>query len=177
MRRPKLKPKMKFRRWLYPDEKEELRVWRTRRGLRPIAEGRHAWDRISDLLRGFWRTVGFHGCKTRQSGLGKERTLELLRSMAGFNPGFRHRMALEDLRSDFDRRKKKIHRLESHQVCFACGAPATCRHHLIQLQKGGPNTKRNVVSLCNQCHAEIHPWLKTTRRFAAAPLCQPNQGK
>jgi 5-methylcytosine-specific restriction endonuclease McrA len=40
-----------------------------------------------------------------------------------------------------------------------CGKIAGARHHIIALGKGGDNRKRNIVSLCNECHAEIHPWL------------------
>lgn len=46
------------------------------------------------------------------------------------------------------------------QSCHACQVQrATIRHHIIQLQHGGSNRQRNVVYLCGQCHAEIHPWL------------------
>lgn len=44
--------------------------------------------------------------------------------------------------------------------CFACPRPARVRHHVIQLQNGGDNSKENRVSLCEECHSEIHPWLK-----------------
>lgn len=44
--------------------------------------------------------------------------------------------------------------------CFVCGLWARLRHHIIQLQHGGSNSKKNIVALCDDCHAEIHPWLK-----------------
>lgn len=45
--------------------------------------------------------------------------------------------------------------------CFACNSrPSEARHHIIQLQHGGPNMTHNVVNVCAPCHAEIHPWLK-----------------
>jgi len=43
--------------------------------------------------------------------------------------------------------------------CFVCRVRAQARHHLIQLQNGGINSKSNLVHLCNPCHAQIHPWL------------------
>jgi hypothetical protein len=47
-----------------------------------------------------------------------------------------------------------------HSKCFACIKPSNCRHHIIQIQHGGLNSHKNLICLCNQCHAEIHPWLK-----------------
>lgn len=46
------------------------------------------------------------------------------------------------------------------RVCFACAEPATVRHHIIQLQHGGTNVATNLLPLCEECHADIHPWLK-----------------
>lgn len=45
--------------------------------------------------------------------------------------------------------------------CFACGARRGCAwHHVIQIQHGGSNYLRNLVSVCEACHLEIHPWLR-----------------
>ncbi len=33
------------------------------------------------------------------------------------------------------------------------------RHHIIQLQHGGNNGRKNRIALCEVCHNEIHPWL------------------
>jgi len=44
--------------------------------------------------------------------------------------------------------------------CFVCSDPAEIRHHVVWLKNGGSNSKQNLVSLCNDCHGEIHPWLK-----------------
>ena len=44
--------------------------------------------------------------------------------------------------------------------CWAChGVKATSRHHIIQVQHGGGNDDRNIVPLCDGCHAEVHPWM------------------
>ena len=65
-------------------------------------------------------------------------------------------------RVEFNEIKKTLHRpeLKINTKCFVCLCQAHCRHHIIQLQNGGLNQKKNIVSLCNSCHAEIHPWLK-----------------
>lgn len=46
-------------------------------------------------------------------------------------------------------------------ICQLCegNTVAQCRHHVVQLQHGGFKGGRNVVFLCNNCHALIHPWL------------------
>ena len=47
--------------------------------------------------------------------------------------------------------------------CWAChGVKATSRHHIIQVQHGGGNDDRNIVPLCDGCHAEVHPWMDAT---------------
>lgn len=65
-------------------------------------------------------------------------------------------------RIDFNDAKAKLHRSNRmiNTKCFVCLGKANCRHHIIQLQNGGLNQKKNLVSLCNKCHSDIHPWLK-----------------
>lgn len=36
----------------------------------------------------------------------------------------------------------------------------TIFHHVVLLKHGGTNHRLNVVSICNACHEEIHPWLR-----------------
>ncbi len=51
--------------------------------------------------------------------------------------------------------------IEAH--CFACQRfRLVHRHHIIQVQYGGPNTKKNLVYLCVYCHGEVHPWMRET---------------
>lgn len=45
-------------------------------------------------------------------------------------------------------------------LCVVCRAVTLMQHHVIQIQHGGLNWKRNRVWICGPCHAEIHPWLK-----------------
>lgn len=46
--------------------------------------------------------------------------------------------------------------------CFVCRSRdwRLYRHHVIQLQHGGSNSVRNVVSLCHAHHRAVHPWLR-----------------
>jgi 5-methylcytosine-specific restriction endonuclease McrA len=48
----------------------------------------------------------------------------------------------------------------SDKNCYICRRRPDIRHHLIPLKNGGSNSHLNIRSLCNPCHAEIHPWLK-----------------
>jgi HNH endonuclease len=65
-------------------------------------------------------------------------------------------------RDEFNKRKDTIHSPyhPNNSLCFVCRGKAECRHHIIQLQNGGINSRKNLVSLCNGCHSKIHPWLK-----------------
>ena len=48
----------------------------------------------------------------------------------------------------------------SQHPCFACHRrPASCWHHVIQVQYGGRNRANNMVAICHVCHCEIHPWM------------------
>lgn len=60
-------------------------------------------------------------------------------------------------------RKVKRLRMVSRLVgpCWACRSfEALVSHHVIQLQHGGNNDVRNIVLICEWCHAAIHPWLR-----------------
>ena len=65
-------------------------------------------------------------------------------------------------RNQFNKKKDNLHSPDHprNRRCFVCLGQAECRHHIIALQNGGINSRMNLVSLCNACHAEIHPWLK-----------------
>jgi len=48
--------------------------------------------------------------------------------------------------------------------CFACASlEPVYLHHVIEVQHGGSNGRRNQVPLCFRCHQYLHPWLKTPR--------------
>jgi hypothetical protein len=45
--------------------------------------------------------------------------------------------------------------------CWCCsGWASVYNHHVIQLQHGGSNSSLNIVRICGECHADIHPWLE-----------------
>lgn len=48
-----------------------------------------------------------------------------------------------------------------HQGCFVCRRleRSMVWHHVIQVQHGGSAHIQNQVSLCQACHADVHPWL------------------
>jgi len=50
-------------------------------------------------------------------------------------------------------------RLAIVSPCWVCGTRSTARHHIIQVQHGGGNDCRNIVPICDGCHAEVHPWM------------------
>lgn len=33
-------------------------------------------------------------------------------------------------------------------------------HHIVMRSRGGKDNDNNLITCCNSCHAEIHPWLK-----------------
>jgi 5-methylcytosine-specific restriction endonuclease McrA len=45
--------------------------------------------------------------------------------------------------------------------CFICGSTKMlARHHMIQLQHGGTNINKNIITVCSDCHEGIHPWMR-----------------
>jgi hypothetical protein len=42
------------------------------------------------------------------------------------------------------------------QNCGATGVRVNC-HHIVPLNKGGTNQLSNLITLCEKCHAKIHP--------------------
>lgn len=97
------------------------------------------------LIHQFWEKVT------------NENKLSLLKEMAEIV--FYHPRTVVNLRAHFDRIKKRWRKYKTEKGCFVCSSKATILHHIIQLQNGGNNSRRNIVGLCCKCHAEIHPWL------------------
>ena len=86
-----------------------------------------------------------------------ERKLDLLREYAERRYTFKHGASLKTKRTKFIQAKR--HKRLFKRPCFVCAQKTTVRHHIIQLQHGGGNGRRNVIPLCSPCHAAIHPWL------------------
>lgn len=80
------------------------------------------------------------------------------------------------------RRRTRQHETAGDGACWACGhARRRIFHHIIQLQHGGTNARKNTVAICEECHAHIHPHLsmptwadgrlgREARRRLVAPL-------
>lgn len=72
------------------------------------------------------------------------------------------------------RRHRRTHfvysRCRRSKMCFGCDRPAWVRHHIIQIQFGGNNSKENIVTLCKDCHAEIHTWMKVGEKTPRTKL-------
>ncbi len=62
------------------------------------------------------------------------------------------------IRAEFDKNKHNWLKLKG--ICAVCENAPHVRHHIVQIQNGGLNNRKNLILLCNLCHAEIHPWLK-----------------
>ena len=110
-------------------------------------------------LTKFWDEFG--GNKNLGWKHSRKKKLKLLRELSAVVILERKGDDLKRYRAKFDLIKNDRHWLRSHPMCFVCGAKATLRHHILQLKNGGHNAKRNLVSLSEPCHADIHPWLKT----------------
>ena len=122
--------------------------------LHPLAE-------ISIWLDDFWNKFGGH--KNLGYGFRRGEKRKELRKMSELTFSFKRRSALLVRRESFNKIKFDRHSLKSHKNCFICLQPANIRHHIIGLKNGGTNARRNLVSLCNHCHADIHPWLKVKK--------------
>jgi hypothetical protein len=111
----------------------------------------------SEAIRAFWERFG----RTKNDGSGFDRTEKMnrLKQMAEVVIRYNQQQTLEYRRERFNAAKQSRHLLKGYPDCFVCGDPATERHHIIQLQHGGINSKRNLVSLCHGCHCQIHPWM------------------
>lgn len=66
---------------------------------------------------------------------------------------------LLDRRNKFERKKRYLLKVEDSE-CFVCGSINNLhRHHVIPMKNGGSNNPLNLVSLCNEHHRELHPWM------------------
>lgn len=49
---------------------------------------------------------------------------------------------------------------QGHKVCEGCQcAPSVDTHHVVPLAKGGCDEDSNLIALCLDCHAAMHPEL------------------
>lgn len=114
---------------------------------------------LKQKLIQFWSSFG----DRRKHGFGHAKQVKVaaLKAMALEVIPFHKQQSVVQRRDKFNVAKRKLHPFRRFGVCFCCGYRATARHHIIQLQNGGINSRMNLVSLCDSCHTEIHPWLAT----------------
>lgn len=57
--------------------------------------------------------------------------------------------------------KRNIKNKLTSKVCEVCGVNTSyCMHHILPLSRGGSNSRRNLIAVCEDCHKKIHPYLK-----------------
>lgn len=115
-----------------------------------------------NITQAFWREFGPSQKGTVVSLKSKEETLAALVSIGNIVliPSRKARTP-EYNRRQYMKYKSKLKGFNGFVLCFCCGARAQVRHHIVWIRNGGRNHKSNIVPLCRDCHAEIHPWLKT----------------
>jgi hypothetical protein len=100
---------------------------------------------------------------------GLHRTLDEFWEQAGHAKSVAERLVLlQDFATRRVKRKRSYQTIRTGKgrsklgrICWCCLLRnARVRHHIVQVQLGGANGDRCEVSLCQLCHAAIHPWLK-----------------
>lgn len=115
------------------------------------------------ILVNFWKEYGYGTDKKRQrSYRSKEEVIAKLVKLGELVLTYKSPVAKQpyEIRHEYNTVKKKLRGYNHFQICFACGVPATVRHHIIWIKNGGRNSRKNIIPLCRPCHAEIHPWLR-----------------
>jgi len=50
------------------------------------------------------------------------------------------------------------------QNCGAAGVGLNC-HHIVPINKGGTNQLSNLITLCEKCHAKVHPHMTRLEHY------------
>lgn len=124
--------------------------WRTQRRLQKEKQERRARNKA---VRDFWAVF--------YTATDKAARLRVLIEMADWNwntrPNTDEVRRKQRARFNYDRRQIKL----LGKKCQACEErPAQCRHHIVPISRGGSNHQHNIMLLCDDCHKEIHPWMK-----------------
>jgi 5-methylcytosine-specific restriction endonuclease McrA len=65
----------------------------------------------------------------------------------------------------YGQRRAIKHKITPGEKCGICKEKdAVLIHHIIQLKNDGTESPYNLVPACQECHEEIHPWLKNIRK-------------
>lgn len=117
-----------------------------------------------ELLKFWKKTTG------RKGFMPKAEKLQLLREMAEIVIPYKKQQTLTERREKYNEVKdERFRKTRIGSSCWVCRGKPQVRHHIIQLQNGGINSRKNIVPLCHGCHAEIHPWLKKREPMNRAP--------
>lgn len=106
----------------------------------------------------FWGKFG--GTKNDGRKYNQVDKLNALIELSNIKIYYKTQQTLIKRRNSFNKIKNWRHNPLTHKWCFVCLEKPDVRHHIIQLQYGGINCKKNIVSLCNSCHSKVHPWLE-----------------
>jgi 5-methylcytosine-specific restriction endonuclease McrA len=112
--------------------------------------------------------LDFHAAARKEGPWGRMALLQFASKQNG-HPGWSRtpQARLEQLRYQFITDHVKRRRYPRSSVCFACHYPIDkyyfARHHILALSRWGNNRRLNVVTVCEPCHEEIHPWLLKAR--------------
>ena len=67
-----------------------------------------------------------------------------------------------DYPNDWDSTRKSVYTRAGHQ-CEQCGSSGKLHaHHKVSLSKGGSNSLSNLKCLCESCHSNKHPHMKSS---------------
>jgi hypothetical protein len=135
-------------RWIAPQWKPKPK--RKYRASRPVADLDSPYNRQIERLKQFASQFA-HAHKPAVR-------LKLLQEMAELKFGTIAPKFQPLIRAEFDKNKRNWLKLKG--ICAVCYAVPNVRHHIVQIQNGGLNNPKNLMLLCNPCHAKIHPWLQ-----------------
>ena len=76
----------------------------------------------------------------------------------------------------WNRLRRFVYR-RSGYTCEKCGVTGVrmVAHHSIPRSQGGADSPENLVCLCENCHAEIHPWLSNAQKYLGPMRLQKRQ--
>jgi hypothetical protein len=61
--------------------------------------------------------------------------------------------------ADWDERRRKVYRRDGHRCRGCSGEGRLVAHHVVPKSQGGSHKMSNLVTLCEPCHAKVHPHL------------------
>ena len=100
------------------------------------------------------------GLQLKYRKIAKEDRLQFLISQLNLNGYDVTNKQLGIKRKTFDYSKHYIFPLHKETKCYVCEGKANVRHHVLPLLKGGKNSVKNIVPLCNSCHCKVHPHMR-----------------